>query len=104
MVLNPQITVYLVERFARSLFSVMAALKMVSKCSLTLCKLRFFDNFRLTLTKNLHRAKLSSNIIKIKKTILKPTHNLKLRINSTFSSPSNIFIGDPVLLKLLDSR
>jgi len=39
----------------------MAALKMVSKCSLSLCKLRFFDNFRLALTENLHRAKHSVN-------------------------------------------
>jgi len=28
-----------------------------------LCKLRFFDNFRLALTKNLHRAKLPINLI-----------------------------------------
>jgi len=51
----------LIESLARSIFSVMAALKMVSKCSFTLCKLRFFDNFRLALTINLHRAKLSNN-------------------------------------------
>ena len=47
------------EHFARSIFSAMAALKMVSKCSFTACKLRFFDHFCLAMAKNLHRAKRS---------------------------------------------
>ncbi len=51
----------LIESFARSIFSSMAALKIVSKCSFTACKLRFFDDFCLALTKNIHRAKLSKN-------------------------------------------
>ena len=53
----------LVENFARSIFSAMAALKIVSKCSFTVCKLRFFDDFCLAITKNLHRAKLSSKLL-----------------------------------------
>jgi hypothetical protein len=36
-----------------------AALKTVSKCSFTICKLRLFDYFCLAPTKNSHRAKAS---------------------------------------------
>jgi len=42
-----------------SRFSAIAALKTGSKCSLTLCKLRFFAYFCLALTKNRSRAKVS---------------------------------------------
>jgi len=48
-----------IESFTRSIFSAVTALKIVSKCSFTTCKLRFFDYFCLAMTKNLHRAKLS---------------------------------------------
>ncbi len=51
-----------IESFARSIFSVIVALKMLKKYSLTSCKLRFFGHFCLATTKNLHRAKLSYNL------------------------------------------
>jgi hypothetical protein len=61
------------ENFARSIFSAMAALKIVSKCSFTTCKLRFFDYFCLAMTKNLHRAKLSYYIPGNKKAVSEDT-------------------------------
>jgi len=49
----------LLETLARSDFFAMAALKKASKCSFTMCKLRFFGYFCLAPTKNSHRAKVS---------------------------------------------
>jgi len=54
------------ETFARSIFSAMAAFtpqggtqKNSLKMLIYSCKLRFFDDFCLDLTKNHHRAKVS---------------------------------------------
>ncbi len=52
---------FTLESFARCGFFVMAALKMVSKCSFTMCKLRFFDNFCLAMTGKMRRVKFSKN-------------------------------------------
>jgi len=68
--------------FIRSIFFIMAALRIVSKCSCANCALRIFDNSCLVLIKNLHRLKLFKEILNEKKTKAGPGLNRKIIINN----------------------
>jgi len=73
---------FLMNNFIRSIFFIMAALRIVSKCSCANCTLRIFDNACLALIKNLHRLKLFKEILNEQKTEAGPGSNRKIIINN----------------------